>query len=403
MKRGPILVAKILGEGVPIVMLIGVMMLIASLGFAQQSDTLVHGKGFTLDCRLCHTPQSWEVDRTYVQFNHDSTLFPLEGVHRQVECISCHTTLRFEEASTSCVSCHTDMHAGTVGTDCARCHDARTWRVDDVEDMHVRAGFELVGAHEAVSCVGCHASAEEHLYPTVGRSCVGCHHDDFVRATEPRHDELGFSTDCIECHRAEVTSWSDVYDDIEVDHSFFPLTEGHALSDCKACHVEGRYSSLSRACVSCHREDYLSAKVPDHQALDIPEDCASCHTTAPGWSPAKFPIHDRFYPLEGAHAEVQGECAKCHDLNDYSAVPMECVGCHREDYQGSANPSHTQLNIPEDCATCHTTDRGWGTCEVSESRRLLCADGWSRCGSRGLRGLSQGGLRQYTDGVCGLS
>ena len=39
-------------------------------------------------------------------FNHFSTGFPLEGVHRNVECSSCHLYGIFSGISSSCTSCH---------------------------------------------------------------------------------------------------------------------------------------------------------------------------------------------------------------------------------------------------------------------------------------------------------
>ena len=97
-------------------------------------------------------------------------------------------------------------------------------------------------------------------------------------------------------------------------------------------------------------------RIQNHIELAIPVDCEMCHTTAPGWSPADFPIHDDYYELTGAHIGV--DCASCHN-GDYNNTPNTCEGCHLSDYNASSNPDHQDLNIPTDCEMCHTTTPGW--------------------------------------------
>jgi hypothetical protein len=82
-------------------------------------------------------------------------------------------------------------------------------------------------------------------------------------------------------------------------------------------------------------------------------DCASCHTTAPDWNPARFDIHDQFYPLQGAHLKIANECVTCHQ-GDYNNTPNTCVGCHQQDYNQTTNPSHTAAQFSTDCASCHS-------------------------------------------------
>ena len=143
-----------------------------------------------------------------------------------------------------------------------------------------------------------------------------------------------------------------------IHDNFYPLTGAHAAiaNDCAACH-NGDYINTPNECVGCHQTDFSTSINPPHQALGFPTDCASCHTTQVGWAPAQFPIHDNFYPLNGAHAAIANECATCHN-GDYINTPNTCVGCHQSDFNGTTDPNHTSANFPTDCASCHS-ENSW--------------------------------------------
>ena len=80
-------------------------------------------------------------------FDHFSTGWPLEGMHRNVDCGRCHVGAVFQGTSRSCASCHSQ--AGLVKStpmapdhvrvtnQCGSCHLETTWepvwRVDHVE------------------------------------------------------------------------------------------------------------------------------------------------------------------------------------------------------------------------------------------------------------------------------
>jgi hypothetical protein len=82
-----------------------------------------------------------------------------------------------------------------------------------------------------------------------------------------------------------------------------------------------------------------------------------CHTTAPDWAPATFPIHNNYYQLNGAHAAISNDCATCHNGN-YNNTPNTCNGCHNSDYTATTNPNHAAAQFPTDCASCHT-ENAW--------------------------------------------
>lgn len=405
-----------------------IVLLLVSL-FNQSSDS-PHGEQLALNCDACHTSEGWKVDRKNISFNHDQTQFVLTGSHQEVNCVSCHPSLVFNEASTECMSCHADMHEQTVGLDCARCHTPASWIVPQITEIHQQSRFPLVGPHATADCYDCHQSASLLRFDPLGIECIDCHLSDYEATTSPNHIEGGFSTDCMDCHQMHSFSWSGA----SFTHGFFPLTGGHALNDCAACHKDGNdYSQLSPDCFSCHESDYNATTSPNHVQSSFPTSCTDCHTTNPGWRPAEFGQHDIVFPIysgkhnnewndcadchnspgnygiftcidchehnqsdmNGEHDEVSGyvysseacfechptgsgegsfnhaasnfpltgahidsECIQCH-TNGYSGTSNICFDCHTPDFNQTTNPNHQEINISNECENCHSTDPGW--------------------------------------------
>jgi len=397
------------------------------LNLAAQSP---HGKDFSTNCGDCHTTEGWKIDRKSFSFNHDTTDFPLEGQHKIVDCRLCHKTLMFAQTQKECMACHTDIHEQTVGFECNRCHTPRSWIVEDISGMHQRSRFPLVGPHATADCYDCHLSASLVRFDPLGVECYDCHEEDYQATENPDHVAANFSTDCSECHFITSFTWTGG----NFNHSFFPLTEGHAIGDCYKCHEEGKpYSDISSDCAYCHQTDYNNTTNPNHPGIGFPTDCALCHTTQPGWKPAEFFEHDALFPIysgehngewnscnechpvpnnyalfsctschehnqgdmDQEHDEVGGyvyndmACFECHptgdadegfnhnasnfpltgahlttDCNDchvngFSGTTTICFECHEEEYNASANPNHIGINIPNDCELCHTTEPDW--------------------------------------------
>ena len=307
-----------------------------------------HGKGFNLNCDLCHSSTSWKLDKTIYAFNHNKTAFPLNGQHQEVNCRACHPSLVFSEAKTACVDCHTDMHNQTVGPDCGRCHTTKSWIVENITGIHQRSRFPLLGAHRTADCSGCHKSASLLRFEPLGIQCYDCHQANYMGASSPNHVQGGFSKDCIQCHPINSITWNST----NVDHSFLPLTQGHALN-CTSCHTNGTFSGLSKDCVNCHQANYAASTNPNHQAANIPTTCTDCHTTNPGWKPATFTIHSIYWLLTGAH--ITTTCNQCHNGVYNNTTPTACVGCHLTNYNQTTNPPHASAQFSTDCQNCHTT------------------------------------------------
>jgi len=330
-----------------------------SLGFLHTIKAQSpHGESFKVDCATCHTPLTWEIDIDTFKFDHDTTRFALEGVHLSVDCKTCHTTLLFDEAPTQCIACHSDVHSMSVGNDCARCHTSENWLVDNIPELHEANGFPLVGSHGGVSCVDCHFSENQLRFDRIGNDCVSCHFEDFQNTMEPNHEEIGFSTNCSDCHDPFIADWNTTF----INHDFFPLTEGHDIQDCAACHNLNDYSDISAECIACHKEDFQNTVNPDHQTANFSTDCASCHTTDLNWMPASYLQHDaEHFPIySGEHQGEWNDCVDCH-LNPNNFAEFTCVACHTNpetDNEHQGIPGYRYEDSA--CLACHPNGEAEG-------------------------------------------
>lgn len=314
-----------------------------------------HGKDLKISCTECHNSEGWKLDRNNITFKHDVTKFPLKGLHQDVDCSSCHTSLVFNEADENCVSCHTDMHEQSVGMECDRCHTPNSWIVDNITEIHQMSRFPLLGAHNTADCFECHDNSSTLVFGPLEVDCFSCHQKDYVATTSPNHVESAYSTDCTECHQLNAFSWTGA----NFTHAFFPLTQGHDIRDCSQCHKDPNdYSNISSDCISCHQNDYNNADSPNHLGSNFPTDCKICHTTAPGWKPADFANHDAVFPIySGKHKGEWNSCTDCHNVpNNYSI--FTCISCH-EHSQSDMNHEHDDVGgyiyNSNACFECHPT------------------------------------------------
>jgi len=310
-----------------------------------------HGVNLKIDCAQCHNPGGWEVSYETIKFDHNDTNFELEATHTTLDCKACHADLIFEEAPNDCMSCHVDVHSASVGNDCVRCHTSENWLVFDIPEIHEENGFPLIGAHSNLSCVECHSNESSLIFTRLGNECIECHRDEYLATQNPNHISVGFSQDCIECHSPFGFGW----DASGIIHDFFPLTQGHDIADCSACHNINNFGDISSDCFACHMDDYANTNNPNHASAGFPTDCIQCHTTNPGWMPATID-HD-FFPLTLGH-DIN-DCSACHNVNNFSDVSSDCYACHMDDYAGTTNPNHMDAGFSTDCIECHTTDPGW--------------------------------------------
>jgi hypothetical protein len=99
----------------------------------------VHKRRLGPQCESCHSARDWRI----WDFNHDKTRFKLDGKHRDLGCLVCHSTPVPKKISLplTCAGCHAqdDVHSGGFGQVCERCHGTRNWK-------EIRAGSGTKGS-----------------------------------------------------------------------------------------------------------------------------------------------------------------------------------------------------------------------------------------------------------------
>lgn len=369
-------------------LIIGTIVLLTSMRLIFSSP---HGSNFKMNCDDCHTTDGWEVNYDSLNFDHNNTAMPLTGQHKKTNCRSCHKSLVFSDAEIDCFKCHTDLHENTLGKECERCHTPISWIVTDAIGLHKQTRFPLIGPHSMAECSECHTSASTLRFEPLGIECIDCHRADYLATTSPNHQQAGYSTECTDCHHMNNYAWSGA----GINHDFFPLKEGHAITDCYTCHTSGTFSQIPNTCISCHQPDYTATNNPKHQNLNFSTECKECHTIAPGWRPAKFQQHDGLFPIySGEHNGEWDQCSDCHK-NTSAYSDFTCIDCH-EHNQSDMNEEHDDVQGYEynskACFSCHPTGSGEGGFNHSATafpltgahRSAKCAD----CHTSGYQGTS---------------
>ncbi|MBN2244357.1 MAG: hypothetical protein JW755_00780 [Candidatus Aminicenantes bacterium] len=233
--------------------------------------------GFPLDCQICHRNEtSWQ----NAQFNH--SLFPLQGSHRIVRCSECHQNGNYQGLPIDCYSCHAEDYNRAKNPDhialnfptlCEMCHSPNAYTWQEANFLHTK--FPLKGKHKTALCSDCH---KNDLYTGLPSVCVYCHLDDYLNASDPNHKQLGFHTDCQECHGTEAVSWKKTTYQAFYFHRF-PLKESrHAILSCSDCHHSKDYHIYT--CLDCHaHEKHRMDRAHSDLAGYIYESqaCLGCH------------------------------------------------------------------------------------------------------------------------------
>ncbi|MCF8300817.1 MAG: cytochrome c3 family protein, partial [Haliscomenobacter sp.] len=309
--------------------------------------------GLSTDCATCHTTNADWMPAKFLQHN---AIFPITGAHTSLTCIQCHKNGNYSNTPNTCNGCHNAAfnaaqnpnHANNgFPTDCASCHTTNPgWRPSTFNHNNY---YPLTGAHASTSCVACHING---VYKNTPTDCNACHNAAFNAAQNPNHASSGFSTDCASCHTTNPGWRPSTFN----HNNYYPLTGAHSSTSCVACHVNGVYKNTPTDCNACHNAAFNAAQNPNHASGGFSTDCASCHTTNPGWRPSTF-NHNNYYPLTGAHSSTS--CVACHINGVYKNTPTDCNACHNAAFNAAVNPNHKMVGLSTDCASCHTTNPGW--------------------------------------------
>jgi hypothetical protein len=191
-------------------------------------------------------------------------------------------------------------------------------------------------------------------------TCISCHQAAYNGAKTPV-DHTSFPTTCENCH--DTSLWTNG----KFDHAAtgWPLTGSHVSPGkrvCTDCHNAqfGNYNITVTTCISCHQAAFTGATSPVPHT-GFPTTCELCHDTVL-WTDATFNHNNTPFPLTGLHQSPQYRaCADCHVNNNYTSLPLTCIGCHLTTYNNTTNPGHAAQPTffpSAQCSTCHTT-AGW--------------------------------------------
>jgi hypothetical protein len=286
----------------------------------------VHLKGYGEKCDSCHDSSEWNK----VKFDHAKTEFKLQGAHESSRCAACHKPGKEAgKLATTCISCHRtdDSHKGRNGERCQECHNSSNWGKSRFShDKETK--FPLRGPHTKASCNACHAGGVKKDAPV--RNCIACH-----KADDVHRGDLG--KECDSCHKVE--GWQKK---VTFDHDLtrLPLYGMHALASCEVCHSNGRYASLPRACIDCHKSD-------DTHKGALGESCGDCHN-ANGWMLWTYDHDKTDFSLDGAHQGLA--CKGCHIKSPADKTPVACVSCHEADDEHRGR-------FGRNCNRCHNTTK----------------------------------------------
>ena len=347
-------------------------------------------QGIPQTCEVCHTTAAWQP----AQFDHSKSGFPLTGSHTVPPraCTDCHINNNYNITDTSCVSCHqtdynnaktpVDHPGANFPTTCATCHDTVQWT--DGKFDHSSTGWPLTNAHAVPprTCADCHVNGNYNITST---TCISCHQTDYNNAKTPvDHVGAKFPTACESCH--DTIQWTDG----KFDHAStgWALTNSHQVPprSCADCHTNGNYNITTTTCVSCHQNDYNSAKSPvDHVSAKFPTACESCHDTIQ-WTDGVFDHASTGWALTNAHTVPPRACSDCHVNGNYNITVTTCVSCHQTDYNNALTPvNHPQANFPLTCDGCHDTiqwtdgkfdhaSTGWALTGTHQVPPRVCTD-----------------------------
>ena len=164
-------------------------------------------------------------------------------------------------------------------------------------------------------------------------------------AQSPHGDDL--KLDCSVCHNP--TNWDIDFTKTKFEHKTtgFTLVGQHNVVDCKSCHTNLVFTQAEPECSTCHTDI--------HQET-VGLDCSKCHT------PKSWMVEDinglhqiSRFPLVGNH--LVADCAQCHprypDLY-FEVLDIDCYSCHKEDYNSTISPNHTEAGFSTDCMLCHS-------------------------------------------------
>jgi len=298
----------------------------------------VHESKFGMDCRQCHTEESFQKVLNADKFRHELTGYPLEGMHQTIDCRQCHLNKTTDPLPHNlCGDCHQDFHKGQFvrenqKPDCRACHTVAGFSESTYTlEQHGVGVFPLTGAHQATPCFSCHLKNDQWMFRGIGTRCSDCHKDVHEGGMNEKYYP---QKACDLCHHPD--NWTEVQ--FEHQRTGFTLSGTHKKTQCVSCHQREdqdapfamvAFTGLQQDCASCHADQHAGQFIQDGKIS-----CERCHDSSQ-WIPSTFDHNSARFKLEGAHAEVS--CQKCHKEDIiagqktilYKSGQLACVDCHQ--------------------------------------------------------------------------
>ncbi len=337
----------------------------ADKGYCLSCHSNVHKGQFSsrMDADSCLKCHGTDTFKKVSKFNHDLTLFPLEGKHANVKnCTACHKitqevlyqtksikrlkhNFQFQDDQKGmCTQCHENVHVGQFSPrfseqKCQACHTLNSFK-DRLPFNHDQTRFSLLGYHQKISCKECHDptnvkfpnsstyKGQFKLKVLHQNNCTACHKD--VHRGE-------FGDNCTSCH-SENKKWKSTKD----FHKNFTLKGVHFTLKCTECHIDQRrLGGRSDNCQLCHLKD------DPHRGMLT--NCKDCHRQDV-WNVTTFKHSLTNFPLRGMHRALS--CDSCHSNGVYHGKSSDCISCHMKDKVRAVTPNHNLAGF-ESCNRCH--------------------------------------------------
>ncbi len=336
-------------------------------------------------------------------FDHDTTGYPLVGLHQTVRCESCHINGVFQGTRTDCVACHgitaprsnvtiSSSHLPVTGIACESCHSPAS-QFGSAVFTHV---YVLPN-----SCSSCHGGAypqilsapqdaTHNVAASSHTSCDICHNLGSFSNLQllPNHIPVQPGGSCLNCHSTDFSAMPSVTN----IHANAPS----GGSNCAQCH--------SAANAAMYAMPTLVPAIKAPPANHVPTGSAGCEVCHVGvGSSLQLPVQNgaSFANSLFSHSGISSGCASCHgpgasgagyygvssivtmptssSPGPVSHIPSNtnCEACHLGSLTGlgqiaphiSGNPTLFQLPAPSSaqihagvsgsCASCHEANSTW--------------------------------------------
>lgn len=345
------------------------------------------------NCKTCHNERSFKEG---LNFNHSlDTRFKIDGKHKELTCIKCHTPNSTEENSTrkyffkdlekdNCVVCHKSPHLKTFSEKnnqkrCSSCHVTASWKETKKSENfnhNFDTNFKLDGKHTSLTCAECHKEGDQKIFKfnlPEKQYCESCHSNVHTNQFSSQFSNKS----CLECHN------TDNFKDMKkFDHNktTFKLDGKHAdpgLS-CSTCHKPTNENLIYKGkvvrpkgkfqfeddqkgrCTVCH----TNVHVGQFSKKFTENSCMGCHTTETFHKRLNFNHATTSFATKGFHEKL--DCIKCHvNTNEqfatkekrvkhkfiFSNLPKDnCKTCHKDVHKGEFGNS---------CTDCHSDSKKW--------------------------------------------